>query len=82
MWKDWEQQAREATEKGKREIEEQKRKRDAIIQPLANTFITKGKDVMLEQFNALIKDKKLKTFEVIIITGNLRNLLINNGYSI
>lgn len=70
MWKDWEQQAREATEKGLKEIEEKK------------IFIAKGKDVMLEQFNTLIETKKLKTFEVIIITGKLRNLLINNGYSI
>ena len=49
------------------------------LQALLETYVRDGKEATIVQLNQIARENKLKTAEVVMLTGNLHRALLDNG---
>ena len=49
------------------------------LRTLSETYVREGKEATILQLNKIARENKLKTAEVVILTGRLHRALIDNG---
>lgn len=49
------------------------------IQELSQLYISKGKSAMTARLNEIVKERKLKTWEAVVLSSRIRDTLTNNG---
>jgi hypothetical protein len=74
----WEDYLKEQAEERQRILEQkQNAPVNKDVQFLVETFIKDGIEEMILQLNKIVKKKKLKTIEVIMLSDKLKNVLVN-----